>query len=87
MPSEQAGAPCPGEGNPPSSSMVFRGRSATSSQGCRALELMKPGSLERSPRALLAGLHPPISQGQSQDSRGGRDLLRTLPLTLCSALP
>lgn len=49
--------------------------------------MMKPGSLERSPRALLAGLHPPISQGQSQDSRGGRDLLRTLLLTLCRALP
>ena len=67
MPSGEAGAPCPGEGNPPSSSTVFRGRSATSSQGRRALELMKRGSLERSPRALLGGLHPPVTQGQSQD--------------------
>ena len=68
MPSGEAGAPCPGEGNPPSSSTVFRGRSATSSQGRRALELMKQGSLERSPRAPLGGLHPPVIQGQSQDS-------------------
>lgn len=28
---------------------------------------MKPGSLERSSRAPLGGLHPPIIQGQSQD--------------------
>lgn len=67
MPSRQAEAPCSEEGNPPSSRMVFRGRSTTSSQGCRALELMKPGSLERSPRAPLGGLHPPFIQGQNQD--------------------
>ena len=54
MPSRQAEAPCSEEGNPPSSRMVFRGRSTTSSQGCRALELMKPGTCSRPSRSPSA---------------------------------
>lgn len=69
MPSGEAGAACPGEGNPPSSRTVFRGRSATSSQGHRALELMKRGSLERPPRPCWVGSILPPSRGRAKTQR------------------